>query len=42
MAQPEGYVDPLKPNHVCKLNCALYGLKQAPRALFDKLKAALI
>ena len=42
MAQPEGYVDASKPNHVCKLNRALYGLKQAPRAWFDKLRATLI
>ena len=32
MAQPQGFVDSTKPNHVCKLNKALYGLKQAPRA----------
>ena len=42
MAQLEGYVDTLKPNHVCKLNRALYGLKQAPRVWFDKLRVALI
>ena len=32
MHQPAGYVDPLKPNHVCLLRRSLYGLKQAPRA----------
>ena len=42
MAQPEGYVDDSKPNHVCKFNRALYGLKRAPRAWFDKLRATLI
>ena len=42
MAQPEGYVDDSKPNHVCKLNRALYGLKQAPRGWFDNLRATLI
>ena len=42
MAQPEGYVDHLKPNHVCKLNRTLYGLKQAPRAWFAKLRVVLI
>ena len=42
MAQPKGYVDTLKPNHVCKLNYALYGLKQALRAWFDKLRAVLM
>ena len=32
MAQPEGFIDPTKLTHVCKLRKALYGLKQAPRA----------
>lgn len=31
MVQPEGFVDPKQPTHVCKLHKALYGLKQAPR-----------
>ncbi|KAJ9567458.1 LOW QUALITY PROTEIN: hypothetical protein OSB04_003424 [Centaurea solstitialis] len=30
--QPEGFVDPDYPDHVCILDKALYGLKQAPRA----------
>ena len=42
MTQPEGFEDPIKPNHVCKLCKALYGLKQAPRAWFEKLKSALL
>lgn len=42
MVQPEGFVDPKQPTHVCKLHKALYGLKQAPRAWFDKLKGVLL
>lgn len=41
MPQPEGYVDPLRPCHVCRLKKALYGLKQAPRAWYDKLRLSL-
>ncbi|GJU43920.1 retrovirus-related pol polyprotein from transposon TNT 1-94, partial [Tanacetum coccineum] len=32
MAQPSGFIDFEKPNHVYKLKKALYGLKQAPKA----------
>ncbi|PNX91753.1 hypothetical protein L195_g047887, partial [Trifolium pratense] len=42
MYQPEGFIDPNKPNHICKLTKALYGLKQAPRAWFERLKNALL
>ncbi|KAJ1704569.1 hypothetical protein LUZ63_004348 [Rhynchospora breviuscula] len=41
LEQPPGFVDPLFPHHVCKLNKALYGLKQAPRAWFQKLRSFL-
>ncbi|PKU78410.1 Retrovirus-related Pol polyprotein from transposon TNT 1-94 [Dendrobium catenatum] len=37
MRQPQGFIDPLFPNSVCKLNKSLYGLKQAPRQWFQKL-----
>ncbi|GJU87997.1 retrovirus-related pol polyprotein from transposon TNT 1-94 [Tanacetum coccineum] len=32
VAQPSGFIDFKKPNHVYKLKKALYGLKQAPKA----------
>ncbi|RVW87716.1 Retrovirus-related Pol polyprotein from transposon TNT 1-94 [Vitis vinifera] len=41
MHQPQGFIDPVNPNYVCKLNKSLYGLKQAPRAWFEKLHQAL-
>ena len=37
-AQPLGFKDLSKPNHVCRLNKAIYGLKQAPRAWYTTLK----
>ncbi|KAI0527489.1 hypothetical protein KFK09_003090 [Dendrobium nobile] len=37
MKQPQGFIDPQQPDHVCKLRKALYGLKQAPRQWFHKL-----
>ena len=42
MAQPQGYVDPSFPNHVCLLHKALYGLKQAPRAWFERFNSQLL
>jgi histone deacetylase 1/2 len=42
MPQPPGYVDPRRPQFVCKLEKALYGLKQAPRAWYARLCAKLI
>ncbi|GJV65664.1 retrovirus-related pol polyprotein from transposon TNT 1-94 [Tanacetum coccineum] len=42
VAQPSGFIDFEKPNHVYKLKKALYGLKQAPKAWYDRSKAFLI
>ncbi|GJU91572.1 retrovirus-related pol polyprotein from transposon TNT 1-94 [Tanacetum coccineum] len=42
VAQPPGFIDSEKPNHVYKLKKALYSLKQAPKAWYDRLKAFLI
>lgn len=36
IAQPQGYVDPACPAHVCLLHKALNGLKQTPRAWFER------
>ncbi|GJS93200.1 retrovirus-related pol polyprotein from transposon TNT 1-94 [Tanacetum coccineum] len=42
VAQPSGFIDFKKPDHVYKLKKALYGLKQAPKAWYDRLKYFLI
>ncbi|GJZ80279.1 retrovirus-related pol polyprotein from transposon TNT 1-94 [Tanacetum coccineum] len=42
VAQPPGFIDFEKPDHLYKLKKALYGLKQAPKAWYDRLKAFLI
>ncbi|GJW87412.1 retrovirus-related pol polyprotein from transposon TNT 1-94 [Tanacetum coccineum] len=36
VAQPPGFIDFAKPNHVYRLKKALYGLKQAPKACFQE------
>ncbi|KAK1692144.1 hypothetical protein QYE76_008841 [Lolium multiflorum] len=42
VAQPPGFEDPCRPNHVYLLHKALYGLKQAPRAWYDFLRDFLL
>ncbi|GKA94951.1 retrovirus-related pol polyprotein from transposon TNT 1-94 [Tanacetum coccineum] len=42
VSQPEGFVDPDKPNHVYRLKKALYGLNKAPRAWYDMLSNFLL
>ncbi|GJZ77189.1 retrovirus-related pol polyprotein from transposon TNT 1-94 [Tanacetum coccineum] len=42
VAQPPGFIDFAKPNHVYRIKKALYGIKQAPKAWYDRLKAFLI
>ncbi|GJR30108.1 retrovirus-related pol polyprotein from transposon TNT 1-94 [Tanacetum coccineum] len=38
VAQPPGFINFEKPNHVYKLKKASYGLKQAPKAWYDRLQ----
>lgn len=42
MIQPRGFVDPTKPNHVCRLTKTLYRLKQTFRVWYEKLKKVLV
>jgi hypothetical protein len=42
MEQPQGFIHPTYPDHVCRLHKSLYGLKQAPRAWFTRLSQALL
>ncbi|CAI0429581.1 unnamed protein product, partial [Linum tenue] len=41
MQQPTGFVDPDRPDHVCRLRKSIYGLRQAPRAWFTCLSQAI-
>ncbi len=42
MTQPQGYVDPNQPHHVCKLHKLIYGLKQASSAWFERFTGQLL
>ncbi|GJQ91505.1 retrovirus-related pol polyprotein from transposon TNT 1-94 [Tanacetum coccineum] len=42
VAQPLGFIEFKKPDHVYELKNALYDLKQAPKAWYDRLKSFLI
>ncbi|XP_019085503.1 PREDICTED: uncharacterized protein LOC109126424 [Camelina sativa] len=42
VTQPQVFVDPDRPTHVCHLKKALYGLKQAPIAWYLELKNYLV
>src|SRR4051812_30273091 len=42
MAQPPGFIDLTRPNHVCHLQKVIYGLKQAPHAWFQRLSSFLL
>ncbi|WVZ93585.1 hypothetical protein U9M48_039553 [Paspalum notatum var. saurae] len=41
-SQPAGFVDPTRPDMVCRLNKSLYGLKQAPRAWYSRFATFLV
>ena len=42
MRQPNGFVDPDKPDYVCKLNKGIYGLKQAARCWNNSINSYLL
>ncbi|WVZ75444.1 hypothetical protein U9M48_023494, partial [Paspalum notatum var. saurae] len=41
-ATPAGFVDPTRPDMVCRLNKSLYGLKQVPRAWYSRFATFLV
>jgi histone deacetylase 1/2 len=42
MCQPQGYIHPNFPTHICRLKKSLYGLRQAPRSWFSRLTDQLL
>ena len=42
MQQPQGFVDPVYPHHICKLHKAIYGLRQAPRAWYSQIDSYML
>ncbi|CAL1387232.1 unnamed protein product [Linum trigynum] len=42
MQQPVGFVDPDRPDYVCRLRKSIYGMHQPPRVWFQCLSSALI
>ena len=42
MKQPEGFIDPRYPDHVCKLKRSIYGLKQSGRCWNQTLDIFLL
>ncbi|WVZ76852.1 hypothetical protein U9M48_024779 [Paspalum notatum var. saurae] len=41
-SQPAGFMDPTRPEMVCRLNKSLYSLKQAPRAWYSRFATFLV
>ncbi|KAE9594193.1 putative RNA-directed DNA polymerase [Lupinus albus] len=42
MKHLEGFIDPPRPHHVCKLTDVIYALKQSPRSWYVKLRTTLL
>ncbi|KAL4035072.1 hypothetical protein IC575_003746 [Cucumis melo] len=42
VAQPKGFIDPIYPQYVYKLNKTLYWIKQAPRAWYEQSLSILV
>lgn len=42
MHQPSGFIDPVRPNHVCRLKHSLFSLKQSLRAWYTRLSTFIL